>query len=70
MTLCRLMILDFKGLLQSPAEEVYDEYDLKNGIGYCEGWLALGDVYDEIDHFYFKSLLAWCLSKLRERELE
>jgi len=51
MTLCKLMQLDFKGKLDFTPEEAYDEYDLKKGIIYAEGWMQLGKTHDLIGDF-------------------
>lgn len=68
MTLCRLLVLNFKGKLTDLSPEDYDEYDLHGAIEYCEGWIEQGETEDIIDGFKLQDLKDWCINKLKEME--
>jgi hypothetical protein len=63
------MVDDFKGILEGfTPEEAYDEYDLRRGISFCNGWLHQGETKNEVGDFDLKELRDWCIKKLAERE--
>lgn len=67
MTLCQLMQMDYHGILEGDPIEAYSEYDLQNGINYCEGWLEAGYTWDTIGQFNLRDFMAWCKNQLVQR---
>ena len=67
MTLCRLMQMDYHGILGIDPYEAYDEYDLRKGIIYCEGYLEAGNIRDTIGDFDLEDFMVWCKRKLCQR---
>jgi len=65
-SLCSLLVDDFKGTLSISAEKAYDEYDLKEAIEYCERRLHYTETDDRLN-LNLRKLLSWYQKKLMDR---
>lgn len=74
MSLCVLMIEDFKGIFDwnefcyqyKPGEEPYVKYDLEKGIAYAEGLIDLGFTEEPFYEYNLEDFIQWGNLKLKE----
>lgn len=68
MSLCRVMLFDFKFQVGRYCEftghELYDDRDLKNGIAYMNDLLEDGQSEEPMDHVDCRGFITWAQEKL------
>ena len=62
MSLCQLMQMAYKGA--NPEHIGFDEYDLRFGIDYADGYIEAGYATDLIGGFDLADFAKWCKKQL------
>ena len=70
--ICRITILAFMfGDIPKGIEHGYDDWDLENGIQYCEELIKYeGLTHEPMDNFDLKKYIEWAKLKLNDEKVE